>query len=119
MVANNHLENGGTVGGVTRPSKQGGIRSSLAMLQREVARADVLLEPQIRANLEFAVAVRDDPQAGLREKLRATELIEAMQSRGINVAMYLDKAERIEDGQVTDRHEHNHRSIEVAFDRNG
>ena len=72
----------------------GGVRTALKMLQGEVNRGAELTEERAEANWRFAVSVLDDPRCTTRDKLRATELLEAMRSRGIAVAMHLDKMER-------------------------
>lgn len=92
-------------------------RSSLLMLNREIERGQKLSDEEAENQLRKIIAIRDDPQASKREVLRACECIEAMRTRSINVAMYLDKMERAEDGTATDVVEH--REFRVSFDRRG
>lgn len=94
-------------------------RAALLLLQREVERGSELTDAQADANVRFAVAVRDDPASTRRDQLRALELLEAMRSRGVNVALYLDKADRVEAGKPTETVEHTHRVYRLEFDRAG
>jgi hypothetical protein len=79
-----------------------GVRSALSVLQKQVTSAAVLSEQQAADNVRFAMAVRDDPLASHRDRLRAMELIESMIARGINVAMYMDKNDRLDSGKLTE-----------------
>ncbi len=89
---------------VEKSPHQYGLRSSLLALQREVERGEKISEERAEANVAFAVSVINDESSTVRDKLRATELIESMRARGIAVAMHLDKMER--PAQVSVEHRH-------------
>lgn len=86
------------------------LRSMLAALSRQVEHNLPMAEAELRANIRFAVSVRDDTEEeqitlpsgekGVRgrvthrDRLRAVEFLESVRRAGIDVAVYLDKAER-------------------------
>jgi len=85
------------------------VREALHTLTKEVQRGDAISVEQAEANLAFAVQMRDDPNfKDRRGKLRAVELIEAMRTRGFNIAMYLDKMDRVDHGLATESVDHVH-----------
>lgn len=94
-----------------------GARSALRFLQAELGRSSNLAETVTADTVRFALSVREDPSASYRDRIRASELIEAMVKRGVDIALYLDKADRVESGQPTEVVEH--REMRVEFDRMG
>lgn len=74
----------------------------MRLMQRMVGLGHSMLDEQIQKIIETAVAVRDHPQASTRDRLRAGELIKSLIDRGIDVAMYLDKNNRMDDGKPTE-----------------
>ena len=83
-------------------------RSPFQYLKRQLDATDVRLDDQVRHTIEFCVAVRTNTSIGTRERLRATELLESIRARGIDIAKYLDERERTDGGQATQR-------IEIVF----
>lgn len=86
----------------------GGVRPAIAYLKRQLHATDVLLDDELRKSIEFAVNVRDSPNVGPRERLRASELLESIRARGVEIAKYIDQQDRIEGGKSTER-------VEVVF----
>jgi hypothetical protein len=74
----------------------------MRFLQSQIARGEQISTEQADANLRFAQGIRDNPQSSDRDRLRAMELIEAMVSRAIPVAMDQNKNDRIDSGQLTE-----------------
>ena len=89
-------------------------RAHLWLLQRMVEHSTNLADIEIEKTVRMAVSIRDDPDATRRDRMRAGELINALVAKGVDVAMYLHKNERLDDGHLTERVEHV--SYAVAFD---
>lgn len=98
----NGLAKGGEGGAIAQGS-QAQPRKALMLLTRAVQTGQEVTERETAANIRFAVSVRDDPASNTRDKLRATEFLEALAARGIDVALYLDKCDRLDGGHVTER----------------
>lgn len=90
------------------PVRVSGIRAYARSLQSFVRKTDDIAEDQIAQIVRFAVNLRDDPDSTPRDRLRASELLMSIVNKGIDVAMYLDKSERVDDGANTER-------VEVIF----
>ncbi len=78
-----------------------GTRSALRHLQSQLDQT-VKVNSELEKNIRFAIGVRDDENASHRDRLRAMELLESIAKRGIDIAMYLEKNERIDSGQATE-----------------
>lgn len=85
-----------------------GVRSAIQYLKRQLADSDVLMDDELAKSIRFAVNVRDDPNMGPRERLRASELLESIRARGIDLAKYIDERDRVDKGGATER-------VEVVF----
>lgn len=101
MSNNGHMLNGeaGAMGAV-RPH---GHRAYAALLQRMVEKAESLADGEIAKIVTFAVRIRDDETLTPRDRMRASELLTALISKGIDIALYMDKSDRAEGGQATER----------------
>lgn len=98
----NGLATRGAMGGLPL-APTGTPRSALAYLTRTLNAGAELTESELAANIKFAVGVRDDPSASRRDKLRAVAHLDALMARGVDIAMYLDKCDRLDGGGVTER----------------
>lgn len=67
-----------------------------------------LAAEELPATLKMAVEIRDDRGSTKRERLHAGKLIEEIRAKGIDVAMYLHKLERVDGGQANERTETTH-----------
>jgi hypothetical protein len=79
------------------------MRGILKMLQAAAARADNLASEQWGPCIVEAVRIRDSAESETRDKLRACELLATFANKGFDIAMYLDKNERLDAGEVTER----------------
>lgn len=100
MIQSGNNGNGNGMGG-----KGGGMqsRTQLRLLRKLVEKADVLLEEDFEKTVEFAQNVRGDENASKRDRIRATELLNAIVKMGAQAAVDSDKIERLDEGQATER----------------
>lgn len=94
-------------------------RGGWQTLMRAVNRGETVAEEQYRKNVQLAVEMRDDPRRADRVRQRAAEFLNAMIEKGVDIAMYIDKTERIDSGQATERVVHEQTTYRLEFDRAG
>jgi hypothetical protein len=82
-------------------------------MQRVVNASEQLADKQLVKMINFAVSVRDNEDASDRDRMRAVELLNAMIAKGVDVAQYIDKLDRIDSGKPTERTEV---TLKVTFD---
>lgn len=110
---NGYHENGGQ-GDTATTELEHGRGDTMRLMQRMVGLGHTLMDEQIKQIVNMAVGIRDHAEASARDRLRAGELLAALIARGVDVAMYLDKNNRIDDGKLTELV--GHRNYAVAFD---
>ena len=89
--------------------------STMTLMQKVVNATDKLYDLEIQKIVDFAVGVRDHPDAGFRDKLRACELLNNLMEKGIDVAQYLDKNDRLDSGKSTENIKEDV-NYKIAFD---
>lgn len=115
MVHENGQNGTGDSGGRTGAGRM--VRASMRLLQSEIRTATEVTEKYTESVVRLYREVMADPKATNRDKLRATEMLMALSKRGVDVAMYVDRMERVEAGEATDVVEH--REYRIEFDRDG
>jgi hypothetical protein len=78
-------------------------RSSLQMIKQAVANGWDLPAEWKQALPRFCMSIVADRTKGDRERLRATEILRAMQRDNFDGLLALDKLERLDDGTATER----------------
>ena len=78
-------------------------RSHLAMLEKQARHGEEVSDEQLKININYAVGIRDGEGYNSRERMRAIEYLDSIIARGVDVAMYLDKNDRLDGGHVTER----------------
>ena len=86
--------------------KGGHTRSVLRIMQRAVERGEAVGDGGLAEAIIFAKSVIANKKASGRDRLRASEFLASVTAKGIDVAMYLDKNNRIDDGKDTERVSH-------------
>lgn len=79
------------------------IRSSLRTLQRAVNEGWQIPEAIIRAAPHICAKILMDNSASPREQLRAAEVLATMMRDTVSAAIALDKMERLDGGEATER----------------
>lgn len=74
----------------------------MKLMQSMVRVATGIADKEIAKMVNLAVTVRDDPKLSARDRMRAVELLNAMIAKGIDVAQYIDKTERLDSGKPTE-----------------
>jgi hypothetical protein len=82
------------------PSRQ---KAALRLLQRAVTHGWEIPESVWRAAPGICTRILADASVHPRDRLRATEVLAAMARDKVNAAIALDKMERLEDGEATER----------------
>ena len=78
-------------------------RGSLQMIQQAVMNGWDLPKEWMQALPRFCMSIVADKSKGDRERLRATEILRAMQRDNLDAAQALDRVERLDQGRATDR----------------
>ncbi len=79
------------------------VRSSLAMLKRAVDDGWQIPESVYRAAPAICARIMADDSSSPRDRLRAAEVLASMARDKVNAAIALDKMERLEGGDATER----------------
>lgn len=82
------------------PARQ---RSALRLLQRAVTHGWKIPEEVMQQAPEICSRILSDDMAQPRDRLRAAEVLAAMARDKVNAAIALDKMERLDDGEATER----------------
>ncbi len=77
------------------------VRKHLQFLRLMLDRGELAAE-HLDDSIEFAVAVRNDPSASARDRIRAAEFIRSVADRAMEAAIALDKIDRLDGGEATD-----------------
>ena len=91
-------DDGGDKGGSTYS------KGHMAYLQRYLNHADANLDQMGEIAL-FAQTVMDDPDAKVRDRLRASELLKSLADKGVDIAVVIDRMQRLDRGEPTDSHQ--------------
>lgn len=93
----------GAIGGESAPEKKHAhARGAVTFLMRQLKRAEDLADRDWGQIVQFAARVRDDKTASIRDRIRATELLTTLIAKGVDVAVILDKNERLDGGKSTE-----------------
>ena len=82
------------------PSRQ---RSALRLLQRALTHGWQIPESVMKEAPDVCARILNDDMAQPRDRLRAAEVLAAMARDKVNTAIALDKMERLDDGEATER----------------
>lgn len=82
------------------PARQ---RSALRLLQRAVTHGWKIPDAVMEQAPEICSRILSDDMAQPRDRLRAAEVLAAMARDKVNAAIALDKMERLDDGEATER----------------
>lgn len=94
--------------GIIQKTDEGGLgdlrtcSSSMKLMQSVVRVANNIAAEELSKMIRFAVSVRDNEECSARDRMRATELLASLMNKGIDVAQYIDKAERAAAGISTE-----------------
>ena len=77
-------------------------RTAMGLMKKVVAVSHKLVDEQVQKIIDVAVSIRDNPDASGRDRLRASELLEKLAAKGVDVAQYIDKTERLDQGKPTE-----------------
>ena len=69
--------------------------------------------------IRLAQSLVDDDLATARDRLRASEFLSSVTAKGIDVAMYLDKNDRLDSGKLTENVKHDHAVVVKGIDTEG
>ena len=78
-------------------------RSSLAMIRQAVSNNWDIPDAWKAALPAMCAKIASDENKGDRERLRAIEILRAMQRDNLDAAQALDRVERLDEGRATDR----------------
>ena len=78
-------------------------RQSLSMIRRAVTNNWDIPDSWKAALPAMCAKIATDEKKGDRERLRAIEILRSMQRDNLDAAQVLDKVERLDEGQATDR----------------
>tara|TARA_R110001592_G_scaffold122620_1_gene329532 strand:+ start:101 stop:448 length:348 start_codon:yes stop_codon:yes gene_type:complete len=78
-------------------------RSALQTIKRAVTNNWEIPEEWKAALPRLCLRIAADDSRGDRERLRAVEILRAMQNDNLNAAQALDRVERLDSGQATER----------------
>ena len=78
-------------------------RSSLALIKQAVTNNWSIPDAWKNALPTLCAKIATDESKGDRERLRAIEILRAMQRDNLDAAQVLDRVERLESGQATER----------------
>ena len=78
-------------------------RTSLAMIRQAVANNWDIPDAWKAALPAMCAKIASDKNKGDRERLRAIEILRAMQRDNLDAAQVLDRVERLDEGRATDR----------------
>jgi hypothetical protein len=78
-------------------------RSSLTMIRQAVANNWNIPDAWKAALPAMCAKIASDESKGDRERLRAVEILRAMQRDNLDAAQVLDRVERLDEGRATDR----------------
>lgn len=99
------LESRGGRGGVARigdsTTQDSDKSASMALMGRVVKAVDKMADSELEKIIRFAVEVRDDTSNHARERMRAAELLNTMIAKGVDIAQYIDKNDRLDKGKPT------------------
>lgn len=86
-------------------NREGGLtkRSTLILLRSAIANGWELPNATMRAIPAYAASILSDTNSSQRERLRAAELLAMLQRDTIAALATLDKIERLENGDATER----------------
>jgi len=80
-----------------------GRRSSLAVIQRAVEKGWNVPQRIIDQVPEIVAQIMNDQIAPIRDRLRATEVLASLVKHRVEAAIALDKIERLDGGEATER----------------
>lgn len=75
----------------------------MRLLQRALTHGWQIPEPVMQQAPEVCARILNDDMAQPRDRLRAAEVLAAMARDRVNTAIALDKMERLEEGEATER----------------
>lgn len=78
-------------------------RSALRLLQRAIENGWAIPDEVMKQAPEVCASILNDSMSQPRDRLRAAEVLAAMARDKVNTAIALDKIERLEDGEATER----------------
>ena len=78
-------------------------RSALRLLQRAITHGWKIPDEVMEQAPDVCARILNDTMAQPRDRLRAAEVLGAMARDRVNTAIALDKMERLEDGEATER----------------
>jgi len=78
-------------------------RSALRLLQRAITHGWKIPDEVMEQAPDVCARILNDTMAQPRDRLRAAEVLAAMARDRVNTAIALDKMERLEDGEATER----------------
>lgn len=99
---NGHVDHGGGNGGILDPLDRTRQRESLRLIQRAVHNGWHIKDEWLREVPKLAAKIMADSQDE-RNRLRAAQLLEDILARACDAAIALDKIERLDGGQATER----------------